>query len=263
MKRFFVACSLCLLGWHVLAQPVPEEKLAPGDSIRIKVYQNPDLSLDTNVHDNGSISFPLVRTVKLAGLTLPQAEGVLEKALQAGGFVEKPQVAINMVQARRQQAYVLGDVARPGQFPLERKGTRLSELLASAGGIAATGAPSVTISGTRAGQPMRQTVNLDDIFLDGQVSKDLVLADGDVLYVGRAPVAYIYGEAQRPGLFKLERHMTIMQALAAAGGPTPKGTERNLRVTRRMPDGKVVDVQPAMNDPVQPNDVIFVRETLF
>lgn len=263
MKQFFVICALCLLALHASGQTPPQEKLAPGDSIRIKVYQNPDLSLDTNVHDNGSISFPLIRTVQLAGLTLPQAEQLLEKALQAGGFVEKPQVTVNMVQARRQQAYILGDVARPGQYPLERKGTRLSELLAAAGGIAASGAPSVIMTGQRASKAWRQEVNLNDIFLDGRMELDILLADGDVLYVGHAPVFYIYGEAQHPGSIKLERHMTIMQALAAAGGPTAKGTERNLRITRRQPDGKLAELTPAMSDPVLPDDVIYVRETLF
>ncbi len=255
---------LALASISAVAQTTPpEEKLGPGDAIRIKVYQNPDLSLDTNINDNGSISFPLIRTVQLAGLTLPQAETSIEKALQAGGFVEKPQVTVNLVQLRRAMVYALGDVARPGQFPLERKGTRLSELLATVGGISPAGASSVIVNGTRSGQPMRREINVNDIFLDGKFENDIVLADGDVLYVGRAPVFYIYGEAQRPGSFKIERGMTFTQALVTAGGPTAKGTERNLRVTRRAADGKLQDIAPAMSDLVQPDDVIFVRETLF
>jgi len=250
------------LGVHAQAVAA-EEKLSPGDSIRIKVYQNPDLSFDTVINDNGSVSFPLIRTVKLLGLTLPQAEELIEKSLQSGGFVEKPHVIVTLTQMRMSMVYVLGDVAKPGKFSLERKGTRLTELLATVGGVSAGGAPVVTVSGMRAGVPLRQKINLDEIFIDGKTANDITLADGDTLYVGRAPVFYIYGEVQRPGSFKIERHMTFIQALVSAGGPSAKGTERNLRVTRRSADGTMQELSPALSDLVQPDDMIFVRETLF
>jgi polysaccharide export outer membrane protein len=88
------------------------------------------------------------------------------------------------------------------------------------------------------------------------------MAPGDVVYVHRAPVFYVYGEAQRPGSFRLERNMTFMQALVTAGGPTSRGTERRLRLHRQT-DGAVKEQTPDLNDLVQPDDVIYVRESLF
>jgi polysaccharide biosynthesis/export protein len=74
---------------------------------------------------------------------------------------------------------------------------------------------------------------------------------------------YIYGEAQKPGPYKIERGMTVMQALAQGGGPTPRGSANRLRLNRTGPDGKVITTEPRMTDPVQPGDVLFVRESLF
>jgi polysaccharide export outer membrane protein len=97
----------------------------------------------------------------------------------------------------------------------------------------------------------------------GQRGDDIVVMSGDTVYVNKAPTYYVYGEAQKPGPYRVERGMTVMQALAASGGPTPRGTIRGLRLTRTNPDGAVVQLEPRMNDSVKPGDVLFVRESLF
>ena len=79
----------------------------------------------------------------------------------------------------------------------------------------------------------------------------------------RAPVFYIYGEAQRPGAFRIDRGMTIMQALATGGGPTARGSEKRLRLHRKAADGSIQQITPLLTDPVLPNDVIYVNESLF
>jgi polysaccharide export outer membrane protein len=84
-----------------------------------------------------------------------------------------------------------------------------------------------------------------------------------VVYVDRMPMFYIYGEVQRPGALRLERGMTLMQALAAGGGLTQRGTQKGIRVHRRGADGKVEILQPAMNEVLRTDDVIYVRESLF
>ena len=73
----------------------------------------------------------------------------------------------------------------------------------------------------------------------------------------------MYGEAQRPGAYRIERGMTVMQALAQGGGPTPRGSEWWLRLDRRNADGVVERLSPKMTDAVQPNDIIYVRESIF
>jgi polysaccharide export outer membrane protein len=81
--------------------------------------------------------------------------------------------------------------------------------------------------------------------------------------VNNAPIYYIYGEAQKPGSYRVQRGMTVMQALAQGGGPTARGSQNRLRLDRTQPDGSVVQITPRLTDPVQPGDVLFVRESIF
>jgi polysaccharide biosynthesis/export protein len=238
-------------------------QLGAGDTIRIQVFQNPDLTLETRVSESGTITYPLIGTVQLGGQSLSDAEGMIAKQLKDGGFVQQPQVTVVLLQNRGNQVAVLGQVNRPGRFPLETFNTRLTEMLAMAGGTAASGADTVIIVGVRGGQPLRKEIDLAGLFLDNRMTDDMVVAGGDVIYVHRAPVFYIYGEAQRPGAYRVERGMTVMQALAQGGGPTVRGTENRLRLHRRAANGAIAQSTPALTDPIQPEDVLYVNESLF
>jgi polysaccharide export outer membrane protein len=135
--------------------------------------------------------------------------------------------------------------------------------LATAGGTSPGGDDFVIIVGSRNGNPFRQIVDVPAIFLNERTATDLVLMGGDVLYVHRAPVFYIYGEAQRAGSYRIERGMTVMQALAQGGGPSLRGSERRLRLSRKGADGNVKLIEPELTDPVLPDDVIYVKESIF
>jgi polysaccharide export outer membrane protein len=136
-------------------------------------------------------------------------------------------------------------------------------MLATAGGTSLGGDDLVIIVGARNGKPFRQTVDVPAIFLNEKAATDLVLMGGDVIYVHRAPVYYIYGEAQRPGSYRIERGMTVMQALAQGGGPSTRGSERRLRLSRKSTNGSVKLIEPELTDPVLPDDVIYVKESIF
>lgn len=240
-----------------------EYLLGAGDAIRISVFQNPDLTLETRVSESGSVTYPLVGTVKLGGRTVAEAEGIIAGKLRQGGFVRQPQVNILVTQVRGNQVSVLGLVNRPGRYPIETFNTRLSDMLAVAGGIAPTGADTVVLTGTRDGKPFRQEIDIASLFLAKQSPLDLEVAGGDALYVHRAPMYYIYGEVQRAGAYRLERDMTVLQGLALGGGLTPRGTERGVRIHRRGDDGKVQVLNPKMDQALLPDDVIYIQESLF
>jgi len=245
------------------SQPDFDYKLGQGDAIRIVVFQNPDLTLDSRVSESGSITYPLIGTVAIGGLTIEAAEKRIAKGLKDGGFVQQPQVNIVLVQVRGNQVSVLGQVNRPGRFPLETSNTRLSDTLALAGGISPSGADTVIVTGIREGKPFRREIDFPAIYISSQNQDDIQVAAGDVVYVHRAPVYYIYGEAQRSGSYRIERGMTIQQALAQGGGMTMRGTEYFIRVHRRGADGKIVKTSPEISDLVQADDVIYVRESIF
>lgn len=240
----------------------PEYQIGAGDSIRIVVFQNPDLTVETRVTENGTISYPLVGTVRVGGLTIPAAEQAVAAALKAGKFIEEPQVNISLLQNRGNQVSVLGSVNRAGRFPLETFNTRVSEMIAIAGGISATGADVAIVTGTRDGKPMRREIDIAAMFLDNGLGADMVVAGGDVIYVHRQPLYYIYGQVQRPGSYRVERGMTVRQALAQGGGPTDRGTARGLRLHRRGADAKLEVLSPELDDPVRADDVLYVQESI-
>jgi polysaccharide export outer membrane protein len=245
------------------AAATTDYQLGAGDIVRVTVYQNPDLTLETRISESGVVSYPLLGSVRLGGLTVRQAEKAVADGLRSGDFVKQPQVSVLVVQVRGNQASVLGQVNRPGRFPIEVADMRLSDLLAMAGGIAANGADTLTLVGTRDGKPYRRVFDLPGIFRSDSREDDVQVQNGDVVYVERAPQVYIYGEVQRPGALRLERGMTVMQALATGGGLNLRGTEKGLRVHRRAADGKMQVLQPGMDDALREGDVVYVRESLF
>jgi polysaccharide export outer membrane protein len=243
--------------------PQPEYRLGAGDTVRIAVYQNPDLTLETRVGDNGMITFPLIGSIRIAGLTLGAAEQAIAEALRSGGFVKQAQVSMMVVQNRSTQVSVLGQVNKPGRFPLETPNTRLSEMLAIAGGVSNTGADVAIVSGTRNGKPFQKEVDISGVFLDHKLQDDLVVASGDVIYVHRMPVYYIYGEVQKAGSYPVERGMTVRQALAQGGGFTTRGTERGITLYRQSGAGQTENRAAGLDELVKPGDVLYIKERLF
>ena len=240
-----------------------EYRLGAGDALRINVYQNPDLTLETRITEAGVVSYPLLGPIRIGGQTVTAAEQLIADGLRNGNFVKQPQVTIVVLQVRGNQVSVLGQVNRPGRFPIEVAGMRLTDMLATAGGTASAGADTVVLTGTRDGRPYRLEVDLPTLFTAGGREQDVVVQDGDTIWVDRQPLVYIYGEVQRPGPMRLERGMTVMQALATGGGLTQRGTQKGIRVHRKTGDGKVQVIEPSLDDRVQDGDVVFVRESLF
>ena len=250
------------------ARPAPqavaaEYRIGPGDVLRVTVFQNAELTLETRVTESGVITYPLLGVVKVGGQSVVEAERTLADALRTGNFVRNPQVTIIVLQVRGHVASVLGQVGRPGRYPLETADTRLTELIAQAGGIAPGGADIIVVTGMRNGQPWREEVDLPALFQRGASGRDLLVLNGDTVWVDRQPLVYIYGEVQRPGPMRLEREMTLLQALATGGGLTQRGTDKGIKVHRKAEGGRVQVIEPAMTEPLREGDVVFVRESLF
>lgn len=249
-----------------LASPAQDKfdyLLSPGDAIRITVFQNPDLTLETRVSESGNITFPLLGSVPVGGLSSAAAERLIAQRLKDENFIKNPQVNIALIEVRGSQVAVLGLVNKPGRFPLETSNTRLAEIIALAGGVMPNASDVVVISGQRDGRPYRKEVDIPSIFLNDKSEENIRIVPGDEIYVHRAPVFYIYGEAQNPGSYRIERNMTVIQALAQGGGPTARGTQRNIKLLRHNANGIAEELSPKMMDLIRPNDVLYVGESLF
>lgn len=262
--RWLILLYLC--GWLSVSQGFAADKrdyqLGPGDVVRVTVYDHPDLTADARVSEAGSIQFPLLGDVAVRGRTTAEAADQLAVMLDRGGFVKQPQVTLMVVQFRSQQISVLGFVSRPGKYPVEQTSTVL-DLLAQAGGVTQSADDKVVL--IRANDPAkaRHEVDLITLFDKGDTAQNLEVSNGDVIYVPREPRFYIYGEIQRAGAYRIERGMTVMQALSVAGGLTLRGTDSRLKVNRRDSVGVLQSLSIKLDDVVQPNDVIYVTESLF
>jgi polysaccharide export outer membrane protein len=254
-----IAATLALAAGFTSAAEVV---LGPGDVVKATVYGSPDLATETRVSESGSMTFPLLGEVQVGGLTTQQAEKKIGGLLEKGGYLKKAQVNLLITTLASQQVSVLGQVNRPGRYPVEGK-RKVLDLLAMAGGANAEGSDLVTLVRTRNGATTRETIDIVDMVRKGELNRDYEVAGGDIIFVERAPRAYITGEVQRPGPFRIERAMTVQQALSAGGGLTPRGTQRGLRITRKDASGAARTMEVKNDDLVQVDDVITVKESWF
>ncbi len=265
-RRWMVASAFALMMISAVMQAHAQQQqylIGAGDILRISVFKNPDLSLDARVSEAGTLSYPLIGSVPVGGLSPSAAEKKIADLLKEGGYVLNPQVNILITQALSGLVSVLGEVKTPGRYSIEAAGGHLSGMLAVAGGIAPTGSDIVIVEGARGGKPFRREIDVVNMSLGGNSAEDLALVGGDTVFVNRAPLFYIYGQVQRPGQVRLERNMTVMQALAAGGGMTGKGTSRGILRHRRDANGKVKEESVSLDEEVRDQDVIYVKESLF
>ena len=238
------------------------ESLGAGDAVHITVFRNPDLTTDAKVTEQGTVTFPLLGEVQVAGLTPLQAGNRIAEKLRQGKFVVNPEVTVAMTQGLSRQVSVLGNVNKPGRYPLDAATGKLTDLLALAGGVAPGGSDLVSIVSTRNGKTATTNVDLPSMLRDGDLTRNFELQAGDTIFVHRAPMVYIYGEVQKAGAYRVEKDMTVMQVLAMGGGLTTRGTQRGIRIERKEGDN-TRQIDAKLSDRVRNDDVIYVRESLF
>lgn len=169
----------------------------------------------------------------------------------------------DIVFVHAREVSVLGQVNRPGKYSVMGGVRNVGDFLSMAGGVSPNGADTIVVTQQRDGKVIKQEIDIDRRFRDGETVSNIELRGGDMIYVPRAPQFYIYGEVQRPGTFRLERNMTVAQALSVGGGLTVRGTERGMRIMRRDAAGVVQTIKPKATDTVQADDVIQIQESLF
>ena len=255
--------AIALAVFSIQVEAASRETLGVGDTIRVTVFQNPDLTTEARISERGTIVFPLIGEIALGGQTPAGAGNRIAAQLKQGNFMKDPQVTVSVVQVRSRQVSVLGNVARPGRYALDDTNLTLTDILALAGGISQGGADTVTVVTNRNGAEKKMELNVAEMIAKGSMASNFEVQSGDTIFVQRAPVFYIYGEVQRAGAYRLEPDMVVMHALSLGGGLTPRGSERGLTIHRRMPDGAVRKIDAKLFETVRPDDVIFVRESLF
>lgn len=241
----------------------PLVKLGIGDTVTVQVYGKPDLGTTTTIADDGTILVPLIGATPITGLSPSEAATKIATALQTGEFLVKPQVTITLVQGNSQQVSVLGEVGKPGRYPVESR-TTIFDLLAQAGGKGVEGASVIYLLHTDPqGNITRTPINLDSLTDVKAALPTIRLEGGDTLLVPRAGQFFVYGEVTNPNQYRLDPGMTVIQALTRAGGITRRGSSSRIEIKRRNATGGYETIHPKLTDSVQAEDVIRVKESIF
>lgn len=243
--------------------PAASAQLGPGDTVAIRVFGQSDMDGNIYVADDGTISLPLVGAILVAGLSPAQVSLRIEKALKDGAYLVNPHVTVTLVASVNQLVAVLGEVRTPGRYQVGAN-TTIFQLLAQAGGVTATSADVIFLIRTDAsGNQSRIPINLKGYSDASSVLPNQKFKGGDSIFVPRADQFYIYGEVTQPNEYRLEPGMTVIQAIARAGGLTLRGSDRRVDIKRKGPDGRDVTARAKQSDPVLPGDVIQVKESIF
>jgi polysaccharide biosynthesis/export protein len=209
-------------------------KLGPGDLIEVNVYNVPELTTKARVSNSGDVYLPLIDYVHVEGLTQEEAQKTIEKRLSDGGFVRTPHVTIFVDEAASQGVTVMGEVGKPGIYP-DVVDHKLYEVISEAGGFLPIASRKIAI--IRRGQPEPIRVDLPRN-LDDDLSADVDVLPGDMINVPKAPIIYVVGDVGRPsGLLVDNGSLTVLQALALAGGTNHTAKMSGARIIRKTPSG--------------------------
>jgi polysaccharide export outer membrane protein len=241
-------------------------KLGPGDLVEVNIYGVPELATKARVSNDGNLYLPLIDYVHVGSLSLEEAQKLLEKRLDDGGFVRNPHVTIFVDEYASQAVTVMGEVGKPGVYPILGD-RRLFDLISAAGGLTEKAGRTLTI--THRSQPDKpESVHLARNLMDSPET-NVDVRPGDTVEVHRAPIIYVVGDVGRPsGLLVDNGSLTVLQAIALAGGTNRTAKLGGARILRKSdgPNGVTETPVPlkkmlqakAADIPLQANDILFV-----
>jgi polysaccharide export outer membrane protein len=254
--------------------PVGEYEVGAGDVLEVNVYGNDDLSRIVTVQTNGSISYPLLGEVQVAGLTVGEVQRKITNLL-AKDYLVNPQVEVKVREYNSQFVSVVGDVNSPGRKPIRGR-MRLIDALLESGGFKPSASLEVLITRTDGSfDEGKKSISVrlsGTATLQDQVNLELPLKNGDIITALPKAFVTVDGEVSRPGRYPIEADLTVTGAVSLAGGLTRFGSS-DVKLRRTDPQtGKVtvleVDLKDVRNGkkpdvPVLPNDVISVSRRVF
>jgi polysaccharide biosynthesis/export protein len=259
--------SLLLAAGITSDPPATEYRIGPRDVLSIAVMGHPDLSQSFVVQEDGSFSFPLLGHIVAGDRTAKQLQDLLVQRL-SDGFIREPQVAVAVQEYRSKSVLVVGEVARPGSYPLSG-GMTLVELLSKAGPLSPNASSEAVI--VKAGRPAAATTDAPDAdavrinlraMESGDKSENRVLEAGDTVFFPQAPKVFVSGEVRQPGAYPFGPGTTVRQVVILAGGFTEDASTKAVRILRAA-EGKPSEIKVGLDEVVKPGDTVVVRAKLF
>lgn len=241
-KKIFIL--FCLAGTLLLSQNKSSSKeedlyikeanlylLGPKDIISINVFQEPQLSGDYELSDEGKIKFPLLGEVLLSNLTIQQASEKIEKLLEKDYFVDA-QISVVVKEYKSFWVNVIGEVKNTGRKYLKSRATIL-DVISECGGLSSEAGDSITLK-----RPISKEsslvvqLNMKELTDPNNPNFNYKVETGDTIIIHPKPYFYIQGEVEKPGKYELVKDLTLLQAIALAGGTAKFANEKNVEIYR-------------------------------
>ncbi len=248
----------------------PKIAIGPGDQLTIDIFDTPELSSSARVSQTGEINLNVIGSIQVAGLTATQAARRIESELISRGLLIDPHVTVSISEYASQGATLTGEVRSPGLYPTLGS-RRLLEMIALAGGVLPTAGKDVTIIHRGDSQhPVNLVLVQNTSALSSQ--QNPVILPGDTVVIGKAGVIYILGAVAKPGGYLIDNneHLSLLQAVTLAGGWATTASLSQVRLVRKVPEGreeikldlKHITYGRQADITVSNNDILFVPSSV-
>ncbi|MCE9614308.1 MAG: polysaccharide export protein [Lentisphaerae bacterium] len=217
--------------------------VGPDDLLEVSVFEwefsEQTRTLELRVGETGTITLPVVGPVAVAGHTIQDVQATIVAQLASHNILQNPRVAVSVKEYRSRRIGVVGAVNVPGVYAIHQNVSTLLDVLTLAGGPNDTAGEVVYVlrQGSTTAAAPRIAVDLGALFVQGDATQNPVLQGGDVIYVPKAPLIFVYGNVRQPGGFALQRPTQILDAVALAGGLGSRADKSGCKLIRRRPDG--------------------------
>ncbi len=254
LTLFFCLCFSILCAENYL--------VGSGDVLSITVYDNDDLTTKVRVSAVGTIVMPLLGQIEVTGETV---NGITDKItrLLADGYLVNPQVNIFVEEFRSKKVVILGNVRKPGLIELSGP-TNFLELVSKAGGLEKDAGDNATIQRKKDNEASAViVVDLLALIEQGDLSQNILIKDGDTVFISKAGMCFITGEVERPGTYSCGEGTTVLRLIALSGGFTGKASKSSIRIVRIIDNDKKTFKDVDLYTALQANDVVVVPESFF
>lgn len=271
VSRTILGLCMVMAVVPVWGQGTSGYEVGVGDSITVDAYQHSEVSGTFLVEENGSIVYPFLGNVPVAGMSTQEIARLLEQLLEKDYYVDV-QLQVDVKEYRSKPVTILGEVGKPGTYYLKGKST-LTMVLADAGGLRASAGPLLELRRMEVedGKTVQKVYTfLTEDLRRGDSETDVEIREGDILSVSAKQLYFITGEISRPGRYEISVGMTLMQAVSQAGG-VAKFASNDVELHREV-DGKKTILTYDLSrirkgkdedPPIESNDVIIVRRRFF
>lgn len=252
--------------------PTRAYRIGVGDTVSVHAFEQDEISGDFMVDESGSITFPLLGTVHVGGMTLVEVSALLERLLEKDYYVDV-QLLVEVKDYRSKPVTLLGQIRKPGTYYLQRGQTTLHDILADAGGLSEGAGPTVELRRTEIvdGHEVQNVLTFDtDKLMTGEQGQDVELQEGDVISVTAKRLYFMTGEINRPGEYETTSEVTLMQAMSRAGGLSKFASQtvelhRDIHGEKKILRFDLADIRKGkIDDPrVLAGDIIIVKRRFF